>query len=153
MTATAGAAPASPALPSAAPSLARRMASFAYEAMLLFGLALVPGVLGAFFFAQTGQRHPLQSDTALRIYALVLYGVYFVWTWSKRGQTLAMQTWRIRLVTEQGAPLSQGRALARYAACCIARFAPPMALAAALQWRPAASLAAAGAWIPVYAAL
>ncbi len=63
----------------ATPSLARRMACFVYEATLLFGLALIPGALGAFFLAQTGQRHPLQSDTALRVYALVLYGVYFVW--------------------------------------------------------------------------
>ena len=59
------------------------MACFVYEATLLFGVALIPGVLGAVFLAQTGQRHPLQSDTALRVYALVLYGVYFVWLWSR----------------------------------------------------------------------
>ena len=95
----------------------------------------------------------MQSDTALRIYALVLYGVYFVWLWSARGQTLAMQTWRIRVVTATGAPLSQARALARYLACCIAWFGPPLALAAALHWRPAASLAAVGVWFAVYALL
>ena len=78
------------------------MACFVYEATLLFGIALIPGVLGALFVAQTGQQHPLQSETALRLFALVLYGVYFVWLWSARGQTLAMQTWRIRLVTAAG---------------------------------------------------
>jgi uncharacterized RDD family membrane protein YckC len=129
------------------------MACFVYEAMLLFGLALIPGVVGALFFAQTGQRHPLQSDTALRVYAFVLYGAYFVWFWSARGQTLAMQTWRIRLVTVGGAPLSQARALARYAACCVAWFGPPLALAAALHWSPAISLAAVGAWFSIYALL
>jgi uncharacterized RDD family membrane protein YckC len=131
-------------------SLARRMACLLYEAMLLFGLALIPGVLGALFFAQTGQRHALQSDSALRVYALVLYGVYFVWFWSRRGQTLAMQTWRIRLVTGAGAPLSQGRALARYLACCVAWFALPTALAAAMHWPPSTSLAALAVWFCAY---
>lgn len=137
----------------AAPSLPRRMACFVYEAMLLFGLALIPGILGALFLAHTGQRHALQSDTALRIYALVLYGAYFVWFWSRRGQTLAMQTWRIRVVTARGAPLSQARALTRYAACCIAWFGPPLALGAVLRWSPAVSLAAVGTWFAIYALL
>jgi uncharacterized RDD family membrane protein YckC len=126
------------------------MACLLYEAMLLFGLALIPGVLGALFFAQNGQRYPLQSDTALRLYALVLYGVYFVWFWSRRGQTLAMQTWRIRLVTAAGTPLSQRRALARYLACCVAWFAVPTTLAATLHWPPSTSLAALAVWFCIY---
>lgn len=134
----------------ATPSLARRMACLLYEAMLLFGLALIPGVLGALFVVQTGQRHPLQSDTALRVYAFVLYGVYFVWFWSRRGQTLAMQTWRIRVVTIAGAPLSQRRALARYLAGCVAWFALPTALATVLRWPPLTSLVALAVWFCVY---
>jgi uncharacterized RDD family membrane protein YckC len=129
------------------------MACFCYEALLLFGLALIPGLLGALFFAQTGQGHPLQSETALRIYALVLYGAYFVWFWSRRGQTLAMQTWRIRVVTDEGAPLSQGRALLRYVGCCVGWFGAPTALAAALHWPPRTSLAAVAAWFAIYALL
>jgi uncharacterized RDD family membrane protein YckC len=139
--------------PSATPSLTRRMACFAYEAMLLFGLALIPGVLGAIFFAQTGQRHSPQSDTALRVFAWLLYAYYFVWLWSKRGQTLAMQTWRIRLVRAGGAPVSPGRAFVRYLACCIAWFAPPALLASVLHWPPSTSLAAVAVWIVVYALL
>jgi uncharacterized RDD family membrane protein YckC len=137
----------------ATPSIGRRMACFVYEATLLFGLALIPGVLGAFFLAQTGQRHPLQSDTALRVYALVLYGVYFVWLWSRRGQTLAMQTWRIRLVTATGAPVSQGRALARYLACCAVWFGPATLVSSALHWPPARSLVAVAAGIAGWALL
>ena len=135
------------------PSLTRRMACFVYEATLLFGLALIPGVLGAVFLAHTGQRHPLESDTALRLYALVLYGVYFVWLWSRRGQTLAMQTWRIRLVTAGGALVSPGRALARYVACCCAWFGPATVLSSALHWAPARSLGAVGVGIAGWALL
>jgi uncharacterized RDD family membrane protein YckC len=137
----------------ATPSLARRMACFAYEATLLFGLALIPGALGALFFAQTGPGHPLQSQSALRLYALLLYGAYFVFLWSQRGQTLAMQTWRIRVVTTAGARLTQARALARYAACCCAWFGPATVLAFFLHWRPATHLVAVAAGIFLYALL
>ncbi len=83
----------------------------------------------------------------------MLYGAYFVWLWSKRGQTLAMQTWRIRVVTAAGAPLSPGRALVRYVACCLAWFAPPTLLASVLHWPPSTSLAAVACWIVAYALL
>ena len=128
------------------------MACFVYEAMILFGIALLPGVLGAFFTAQTGHRHPWQSDTALRLYAFVIYAIYFVWFWSSRGQTLPMQTWHIRLETHHGARLSQLRALARYCACWV-WLAPPALLASALGWTPWQSLAAIVLWIGLYALL
>ena len=135
------------------PSLARRMACFTYEATLLFGLALIPGAIGALFAAGNGPRPLLQSDAALRVYALVLYGVYFVWLWSRRGQTLAMQTWRIRVVTTAGAPLTRARALARFIACCVAWFGPATVLSWALAWPPVPSLAAVAVGIVGYALL
>ena len=90
------------------PALLRRMTCFVYEATLLFGIALVPAVLGTLFFAQTGQSHPLQSEGVVRAFALVVYGIYFVGCWSVRGQTLAMQTWRIRVVAVDGGRLARG---------------------------------------------
>ena len=140
------------AAPKTAP-LGRRMAAFVYEALLLFGLGLIPGALGAIFFAQTGQRNPLQGETALQVFALVFYGIYFVWFWSARGQTLAMQTWRIRLQAADGRPPSQGRALSRYTACCALWFALPALAAGAAHLRPLASLGLVGAWIVFYALL
>jgi uncharacterized RDD family membrane protein YckC len=128
------------------------MACFVYEAMILFGIGLIPGLIGAIFSAQTGHRHPFQSDTALRLYAFVIFGIYFVWFWSARGQTLPMQTWHIRLETEQGTLLSQRRAAARYVACWV-WIAPPALLAAGLGWSPWQSLAAVAAWIAAYACL
>ena len=101
--------------------------------------------------AQTGQHGVLQSPTALRVFAWIFYGIYFVWFWSRRGQTLAMQTWRIGLVTAAGQRPSQARALARYVACCIAWFAPSTAATFALGLPPATALALAAAWVAVYA--
>ncbi len=153
MTSTSGADGAAVDEPGATPSLLRRMACFVYEATLLFGLGLIPGIVGAVFVAQTGQRHPLQSETALRVFALLFYGVYFVWFWAARGQTLAMQTWRIRLVTRGGGAISQARALGRYAACCVAWFLPAALVAAVMHLEPWPSLAATAVGIVFYALL
>lgn len=129
------------------------MACFVYEATLLFGLGLIPGVIGALFFAQTEHRHPLQSDAALRVFALLFYGVYFVWFWAARGQTLAMQTWHIKLVAADGGSVSQKRALGRYAACCVAWFLPATLVASLAHLTPMQSLLASAAGIVLYALL
>ncbi len=135
-----------------APSLSRRMASFVYEGMLLFGIGLIPGALGALFVALTGRAHPLQSDTALRVIALVIYAVYFSWFWSTRGQTLPMQIWHIRVVTAQGQQLSQARALMRFIASC-AWVAPAVWVALANGWSGWQGLAAVGVGVVAYALL
>ena len=137
--------------PPPTPSLVRRMTCFVYEAMLLFGIGLIPGAVGALFVAQSAQTHPLQSETALQVFALVFYGIYFTWFWSARGQTLAMQTWHIRVVTKTGKPLGQPRALARYAACCVGWFVPAALVAALLRLSPWSSLAAVAIGMVVYA--
>lgn len=136
-----------------APSLLRRMTCFVYEAVLLFGVALIPAIVGTLFFAQTRQHHPLQSESVLRAFALVVYGVYFVGFWSVRGQTLAMQTWRIRVVDVAGARLSQWHALVRYVACCIVWFAPATLIAWGLGLRPWSALATMAMGVVVYALL
>jgi len=146
-----GAAAASPPAEAApTPSLRRRMASFTYEAMLLFGLGLIPGALGAIWVARSGQAS-WQSDTALRAFALLFYGAYFVWCWSRRGQTLAMQTWHIRLVGPDGRPPSGWRALARYIACCVFWFLPATLIARVWQLPPWPSLAVTAAGVGLYA--
>jgi uncharacterized RDD family membrane protein YckC len=57
-------------------------------------------------------------------------GLYFVWSWTRGGQTLAMQTWHIRLVGEDGGSVSRGRAIARYL-CGYVWLLPPLAIVAA----------------------
>jgi uncharacterized RDD family membrane protein YckC len=140
------------ALAGGTPSLKRRMASFVYEGLLLFGIGLIPGALGALFVALTGHQHPLQSDSTLRAITLLIYAVYFSWFWSARGQTLPMQTWHIRVVTVQGGPLSQSHALMRFVASC-AWFAPAAALATLNHWTRWQGLAAVGIGVVAYALL
>lgn len=128
------------------------MACFVYEGMVLFGIGLIPGAIGALFVALTGQQHPMQSDSALRVIAFLVYGVYFTWFWSRRGQTLPMQTWHIRVVTTSGQPLTQPRALLRYLASCI-WFAPAAALASLNHWARWDALAAVAVGVVAYALL
>jgi uncharacterized RDD family membrane protein YckC len=136
----------------ATPSLARRMACFVYEGLILFGIGLIPGAIGALFVALTGHQHPLQSDAALRVITFTIYAVYFTWFWSVRGQTLPMQTWHIRVVTAAGQPLTQARALLRFFASC-AWFAPAALLAAVNGWTRWQGLAAIGVGVVAYALL
>jgi uncharacterized RDD family membrane protein YckC len=91
--------------------LARRLAAFVYEGVLLFGIVMGAGLV---YGIATDQRHALAGTPGLRIALFLVLGLYFVYFWTRRGQTLAMQTWHICLVGPGGRPPGPARALARY---------------------------------------
>lgn len=101
----------SPVSPFSTPSLRRRLLAMTYEAMLLFAVVFIAGYL---FDTLTQSRNALMLRHARQAWLFVVLGVYFVWFWTHGGQTLAMKTWRIRLVGPGGARLLAGRAIARY---------------------------------------
>jgi uncharacterized RDD family membrane protein YckC len=82
-----------------------------YEAMLLFGVLFISGWL---FSTLLQQRHALYLRNALQDWLFLVLAVYFVWFWTHSGQTLAMKTWRIRLVTRHGEEVKMKRAIGRY---------------------------------------
>ena len=87
----------------------------AYECLLLLGilaaLLVLPHVLlGAF-------AHRLASPILVQAHCFVVLLIYCLWFWSDGRQTLAMKTWRIRLVTRDGLPLRPAQALLRYLLC------------------------------------
>jgi len=80
------------------PSLGRRLACNLYEGLLLIAVLLIAG----FPFAALVQQLPLEINIVLlRIYLFCIAGAYFALFWRK-GQTLAMKTWRIRMVNQTG---------------------------------------------------
>jgi uncharacterized RDD family membrane protein YckC len=95
----------------ATPGLARRLACFLYEGVLLFGIVMVTGLI---YGVLMQQRHALSGADGLKAVLFVVLGGYFVFFWCRSGQTLALLTWHIRLVTLSGAPVTPLRALARY---------------------------------------
>lgn len=103
--------PLSNAREASAPALRRRLACFLYEGVLLFGVVMAAGLV---YGVITQQRHALVGQHGLQAWLFCALAMYFVWFWSRSGQTLAMQTWHIRLVGDDGAPVSRGRALCRY---------------------------------------
>ena len=107
------------------PSVFRRLACFAYEGVLLFAVLMIAGYL---FSSLTQQRHALAGRAALQGFLFLVLGIYFVWFWSHGGQTLAMKTWRIRLIGQDGLAVSQTRALARYVLSWL-WFAPALLIA------------------------
>lgn len=97
----------------ATPGLGRRLACFVYEGVLLFGVSMVTALA---YGIATQQRHALDGALGLRALLVSVTGAYFVTSWSRSGQTLPMQTWRIKLVSASGGPVSPARAVARYMA-------------------------------------
>ena len=92
------------------PTLKRRMACWLYEGMLLFGVVFIAGYL---FGTLSQTRNAMDNRHGLQAFIFLVFGIYFVWFWSK-GQTLAMKTWHIRVVDLNGQALTQQRALVRY---------------------------------------
>ena len=98
------------ALPS--PQFWRRVSCILYEQLVLLGVIaftfLVPNLgLGILF----GISLP---SWLTFLYLFTVLGVYFVWYWTKSGQTLAMQTWRVRIIDQNGHHLSKRQAFWRY---------------------------------------
>ncbi len=94
----------------------RRLACLVYEAVLLFGVVTVTGLL---YGIVMGQRHALEGRLGLASVVVAVLAGYFVWCWTRSGQTLPMQTWRIRLEDRHGRLLGSGRALLRFAAAWV----------------------------------
>lgn len=96
-----------------APSIKKRIAVSLYEMLVLLGVwalgYLVPSLLIGLFLGTT------MPEWLAFAHVYILFGFYFVWYWRKTGQTLAMQTWRVKLVNMQGELLTRDQALKRYA--------------------------------------
>ncbi len=101
------------AAPDAPPSasLRARLASLVYEVMLLLAVLFVSSYL---FLVLARDAQSGWPRTLFQAYLLTVCGIYFVFCWSRTGQTLPMKTWRLRVVARNGAPPAPRRALVRY---------------------------------------
>ncbi len=100
----------------AAVSIARRLVSILYESLLVFAVVFFAGLL--FYGAASGRLSGLIRNL-FQIYLIVILGLYFVWCWHRGGQTLPMKTWKLRLVSAGGGPVSVRRAALRYLLACL----------------------------------
>lgn len=134
-----------------APALRRRLACLVYEAVLLFGVVMVTGLL---YGIVAGQRHALEGRLGLSLLIVAVLAAYFVGCWTRSGQTLPMQTWRIRLEDGRGRPPGSARALLRFVAAWV-WVLPGLGLAHLLGWSSSGwgVFGAVSGWMLAYAAL
>ncbi|HEX8979380.1 MAG TPA: RDD family protein [Parasulfuritortus sp.] len=92
-------------------SLRRRLVCLIYEAFLLGAVLFMAGFLVVGL--HPGERGGI-ARLLFQIYLFAVMGGYFVWFWRHGGQTLAMKTWRIRLVDAGGGPVGLRQAWLRY---------------------------------------
>lgn len=90
-------------------SLPRRLACLIYEALLAGAIAFIASFLFLLLPPLTdGWQRPAHQAWLLTVLTL-----YFVVSWRNNGQTLAMKTWKIRLVGTANHPFHARRALLR----------------------------------------
>lgn len=97
------------------PGIFRRLSGMCYELLLLSAVLMVTLIIPHIMLAAFAHR--LATGFVLWTHLFLVLLVYFVGFWSHGGQTLAMKTWRIHLLTSTGTPVQPARALLRYILC------------------------------------
>src|SRR3546814_15958563 len=82
-----------------------------YEGVLLFGVVFLASYL---FDTLTQSCSGMMFRHGRQAVLFIAIGVYFILSWRKRGQTLPMKTWNIRLVSKDGKVPNLGLLLLRY---------------------------------------
>ena len=93
------------------PSLIKLGACFIYDALAVVALCFVSALVVIILIGDAS--HGLKRYL-LQVVLWLAIGVYFVWCWKKTGQTLAMKTWQLKLVSKDGQLLPLNLAMARY---------------------------------------
>jgi uncharacterized RDD family membrane protein YckC len=89
-----------------------RLASLLYESLLVLGVLSVSFMLPHLALGM-GAGIVLPGPI-LVIHVFVVLGAYFIWYWRRCGQTLAMQTWKLQLVTREGTAPTLVQLILRY---------------------------------------
>jgi uncharacterized RDD family membrane protein YckC len=93
------------------PGFSRRLAAIIYDLFLLLALL---------FFA-TALLLPLNAGEAFTsrqffypVYLLVISFLFYGWFWTHGGQTLGLRSWKLKVMTFDGEPISWKQALLRF---------------------------------------
>lgn len=111
------------------PTVKRRLIAMVYEAFLLTAVEALAVFI--FIFA-TGNRQEPVYRAGLMVFLFLVTAAYFVHAWSGAGFTLAMKTWRIKVVKVGHAKVPFRNAALRYLLAW-GWFAPALAIGALLD--------------------
>lgn len=115
--------------PGSTPTIRRRLTVMVYECFLLFAVAML-AVL--FYILATGNRQEPVFQYGLKLFLFLATGLYFTWCWRDSGHTLAMKTWRVKVVQPGHARLPWRTAIVRYLLAW-GWFAPALLVCAVFQ--------------------
>lgn len=108
----------------------RRFGSWVYDLLLSIAVYMVAGALSFLFFnllitfgviSMNGYIHPIDLQRSSLLYSVCIYGwnlacvaFFFVWFWTRSGQTLGMKAWRLRVQNQNGSLISKTTAVKRF---------------------------------------
>ncbi|MET0264157.1 MAG: RDD family protein [Duganella sp.] len=93
------------------PSIQRRLVSMVYEFLLAFAALFLPFLV---FEMASGASHAPLVEHLRQLLLFVVLGLYFVHQWRREGQTLAMRTWRLKVILPGHDRLPTRVAVVRY---------------------------------------
>jgi len=93
------------------PSIRRRMIAMVYEIFLVLAVEALAVVV---WMLATQNRHGPLFEHGLKVWLFLVTGAYFIHAWTGSSHTLAMKTWRLRLVADGGARVPLRTAVLRY---------------------------------------
>ncbi|MFP5418069.1 MAG: RDD family protein [Gammaproteobacteria bacterium] len=97
-----------------------RFAAMIYESLLVTAVVFVASFI---IIPVVGEMRAPWQRHLFQVYILVVVFVYFAAFWLRSGQTLAMKTWRIRLVSRAGNTITPKQAAVRFGLALVGLFA------------------------------
>lgn len=92
-------------------SFGRRTLCMIYDFLLFLAIWFVASFIFIVIVQDTNFTY---FKPIYQFYSLSIIGIYFIWFWTHGGQTLAMQTWKMRIVAKDGSALTMKQAITRY---------------------------------------
>lgn len=91
----------------------RRLGAMFYDSLLLIALLMMLSY--PYVWLTGGDKPGLIVKTAYQIYLLAICFFFYSGFWVHGGQTLGLRSWRLKLITKDGGPITWALALKRFA--------------------------------------
>jgi uncharacterized RDD family membrane protein YckC len=93
----------------------RRLAVILYDSLLLIAILF----LAAAVLLPLNAGDAVTTKAIIIPYYLVVSFGFYGWFWTRKGQTAGLKTWKLRLITFNGQPLTWKQALIRFLAALL----------------------------------
>ncbi len=90
------------------PGIPRLLAAMFYDLILLFGILLLATTLVVVPLKISYDATTIDGNLLLlfQLYLVAVTVIFYTWFWSHGGQTLGMRTWKFKVISQTGEPLS-----------------------------------------------